>query len=104
MPKQVLVADSTQINSFLECERLWNYTHRERLALREVRPSYSKQMGSYGHKLLEIYYRACANGCCSSEMAMKAALAFDFDNWMCDCGHSSSNHLPSPQASYCLNC
>jgi len=53
--RQVLVLDSTQLDQWGRCPNLWNLSSNEQLTLsNEVRDDFA--MGTYGHKLLEIYY------------------------------------------------
>lgn len=105
MTKQTLILDSTQIASFLECPRLWNFSYRENLELRprdggadQNRPLL---MGTYGHKLLEIYYKVK-----SKEGALKAvdaALAFDPDA-ICECGHENGEHHKDLESNERFSC
>ena len=75
--RTVLVLDSTQISSFLECPAAWQFRHKEHLTLSaEVREDFA--MGTYGHKLLEIFYRQKKNGCGIDECVRKAQ-EFNFD-------------------------
>ena len=91
MSKQIVIADSTQIAAFLQCERLWNYEHRQRLVPLEAGTSDAISMGSYGHKLLEIYYNSIIDGK-GAEHGINAARAFDIDNFICTCSHSIDYH------------
>ncbi len=92
MSKQIVIADSTQIDTFLQCERLWNYEHVERLIPAGIKVSQAAVMGSLGHKLLDLYYTSLAMGE-SPEMAIEVALAFDIDTWFCTCNHSFDKHV-----------
>lgn len=55
MPRQILVLDSSQITSYGECQQYWNLKYNENLtSSNEVRDDMAQ--GTYGHKLLELYY------------------------------------------------
>lgn len=60
MARLTLTLDSSQLATYYECEELWNLQYNKSLTLAPVsEPKYLKEdmeMGSYGHKLLEIYY------------------------------------------------
>ncbi len=61
MPKIDIILDSTQISQFLECAEEWNLSNNENL---ELNDAYKRalNMGSYGHLLLETYYKElCSN-------------------------------------------
>lgn len=74
--KKALILDSTQIESFLTCPEHWNLSSQQQLELPgEIRRPMI--MGTYGHKLLEIYYKECATG--NSKTAAETALAFNID-------------------------
>jgi len=79
MPKQTLILDSTQIDAFLTCPQLWDYGQKQRLSPAAGAPtSEAMLMGTYGHKLLELYYKAKAKGA-SQVQAIKVAEEFDPD-------------------------
>lgn len=55
MPRQILVLDSSQIASYGECQMYWNLKYNENLtSSNEVRDDMAQ--GTYGHKLLDLYY------------------------------------------------
>lgn len=83
MSKQTIILDSTQIDAFLTCPRLWYYGHKLRLTPQVLQPRDAMMMGTYGHKLLEIYYKS---------RNWEKAMAFDPDNETCKCGHPISSH------------
>lgn len=59
--RQTLILDSTQITDYHECPQKWQYSHVQQLTqIGETRDSMN--MGSYGHKLLERYYKKIALG------------------------------------------
>lgn len=84
--KTIITVDSTQIAHYLDCPQLWDYSDRQRLEpyvisaageLVQIKePSQAIAIGTYGHKLMEIYYKAKACGGSSSK-ALDEALAFD---------------------------
>lgn len=61
MSRITLVLDSSQITAFLECERKWKLQYDELLTSSNIVRE-DMAMGTYGHKLLEIYYKSLANG------------------------------------------
>lgn len=65
--KQTLILDSSQISLFHECPQKWEYESVEQLT--QVGPSErdSLSMGTFGHKLMEIYYKAIALGKTTSQ-------------------------------------
>lgn len=87
--KQVIIADSTQIDAFMTCERLWNYAHRLRLAPASnagARSSDAMNMGTLGHSFMERYYK-------DIDRSIELALEYDPDNETCECGHKFNQHL-----------
>lgn len=63
MNKQALILDSTQIDAYLTCPQLWFYGHKERLTPAMGYPTGdAMSMGTLGHKFLELYYKAMAEG------------------------------------------
>lgn len=91
--KLTLVLDSSQIASFLECPRLWNFGYRENLEKipREGERDAARPMimGTYAHKLLEIYYKVKHRE--GAMKAIEAAMAFNPDA-ICECGHEEKEH------------
>jgi hypothetical protein len=85
MSKRILVADSSQMDNFLTCQKLHQYKDIERLAPVPVftsdgtlkgEVSDAIVMGTFGHRLMEIYYKSIAQGI-SWTQALPIALAFD---------------------------
>ncbi len=89
MSRLSLVLDSSQITSFLECDRLWKYKYDEKLtSSNQVREDMA--MGTYGHKLLEIYYTNIALGKTISEsqkIAMDAPIDQEHEMVGIQCKH-----------------
>lgn len=77
MPKQILVLDSSQISTFLECAEKWNLVNIECLT-RSNTVDDAMVAGTLMHKYLEIYYTALGMGL-SKELASREALAFNPD-------------------------
>jgi hypothetical protein len=76
MSKQVLILDSTQVSTHYECAEKWNLGFRQSLGdMMEIDEPIT--MGTYGHKLLEIYYKTKDNE--GVPMAVRKALQFDPD-------------------------
>lgn len=97
--KIIITRDSTQITDFLTCQEYWKNRHKERLvpirADSSEGKSDAKTMGTFGHLLLERYYKAMACGSLQSA-AMANALSFDPDIYKCECGHEAIHHIFSP--------
>jgi hypothetical protein len=91
MNKTILILDSSQIDAFLTCPSLWDYEYRKRLIKAERTGNTPMDMGTYGHKLLEIYYKEQAKGQDSTK-ALGAAFAYDLDKNTCHCGHGIEHH------------
>ena len=53
--KKVLIADSTQMDDFLQCETLWRYKDLDRLQMGQL--SEPLILGTFAHKMMEIYYK-----------------------------------------------
>jgi hypothetical protein len=61
MARQILVLDSSQIATWGECNQQWNLKYNENLtSSNQVREDMAQ--GTYGHKLLELYYTNIALG------------------------------------------
>jgi PD-(D/E)XK nuclease superfamily protein len=89
-PKFTLILDSSQIDCFLECAYKWDYQYHKRLQSINALPNVPMGMGTYGHKLLEIIYKARAEGRPSS--AIDEAFAYDIDKMTCRCSHGREKH------------
>lgn len=74
--KKVVNLDSSQISAFLECPRKWYYSYARRLSHISGPPSEALVMGTYGHKLLELYYKKRAEGKSAND-ATDFAMAFE---------------------------
>lgn len=76
MSKQVLILDSTQISTWYECSEKWNLGFRQSLGdMLDIDEPMT--IGTYGHKLLEIYYKN--KDLIGADKALKLALQFDID-------------------------
>jgi hypothetical protein len=105
--KTVLILDSSQIDTFLTCPTLWHYEYQERLEPSAARENVPMDMGTYGHKLLEIIYKARARGLKESE-AIDLAFAYDIDKETCRCSHGHNDHeeplnFPIPKRLACTS-
>jgi hypothetical protein len=56
-------------------------------------PNTAMTMGSYGHKMLEIYYKGRSKGYGISA-CLDHAMSFDPDKETCRCGHGKEHHAP----------
>lgn len=95
MPKKTLILDSTQIAAYYDCPRLWNFAHRQNLVSFNTPPNDPLLMGTYGHKLLEIYYKSRAKGLGLKDATDKA-FNFNVDEEICQiCNHTKESHKVS---------
>lgn len=96
MAKFTLVQDSSQISTYLECPQKWLNYYVKRL---EPQAFYdddeAMNSGTYGHKLLETYYRMRCKGATINE-AVAAFNAYNPDTDTCECGCSKDYHCPIP--------
>lgn len=93
MSKQTLILDSSQIQSYLECPQLWKYSRVDNIVPADSKTEEHSPpaiQGSYGHKLLERYYKKIAVGATLAE-AMDWALSVKADQ-ICECGHEIADH------------
>lgn len=102
MSKQTLVMDSSQLATYLECPTLWGYGYKDSISRIDAPPSDPISMGTYIHKLLEIYYKGIAHGYGMSA-CIEQALNFNPDLETCTCGHARENHFILPELDP-LNC
>lgn len=101
MAKRVLTLSSSQIEDFLECAQKWFFRWQRNLEPIERRENTPMNMGTYGHKLLEILYKERAAG--NYNGALQKAFDFDVDANTCRCTHSREKHinLASPFRTNC---
>lgn len=91
-PKFTLILDSSQIATFLECPQLWDYQYQQRLQTSTVQQDKSAMnAGTYGHKLLDIYYKAKVRGL-TLNSCIDLAFSYDPDKDECECGCSLDYH------------
>lgn len=77
MSKQIVIADSTQLQTFCECPTMWLHSFHDNITL-EGSIKDDIKMGTMGHKWLEIYYRSLGiDG--NLQNAVAAANAINFD-------------------------
>lgn len=89
--KLVLALDSSQLASFDECPTKWHYQYQEGLVPINARSTYPMDMGTYGHKLMEIFYKRISEGRLRLD-AMDDALNFNIDQHVCRCFHNDEKH------------
>src|SRR6266849_3173307 len=109
MSKFTLVLDSSQITSYLECPMMWNLYQQKRLIPAGI-PTESEAMnaGTYGHKLLDIYYRLAGTNLTLNEK-LDRMFSYDPDNDICECGCNKEHHkrieiLDLVECQLCKNC
>lgn len=91
MSKFTLVVDSSQISSFLECPQKWAFYYLKRLEPINVYTDEHMDMGTYGHKLLDIYYRLKFRGLGLND-ALEKVFEYNPDEDICECGCSKEFH------------
>lgn len=89
--KLVLALDSSQLATFDECPTKWHYQYQEGLVPINARSTYPMDMGTYGHKLMEIFYKKISEGRSRLD-AMDDAINFDVDKEVCHCFHNTEKH------------
>lgn len=62
MSKQILILDSSQIDTFLECPQLHNFSYTQSLTFSGIEEKDAMAMGTLGHKWLEHYYHGKTMG------------------------------------------
>lgn len=60
--KFTLILDSTQIQAFSECPQMWQLAYREHLVPIGTGEKEAMNAGTYGHSMLDIYYKSRAAG------------------------------------------
>lgn len=90
MSKSVLILDSSQIDAFGTCPTFWWYQYKRRLDPISSSLNVPMDMGTYGHKLLEIIYKERAKG--NINGAVDTAFAYDIDKETCRCSHGHEKH------------
>ena len=110
MGKYTLVLDSSQISSFLECQQLWYYKYVKLyipsyLETESDDKSLAMNAGTYGHKLLDIYYQERSKGETLNEAAARA-FSYNPDTDTCECGCSAASHkyLEAFKITECQRC
>lgn len=96
--KFILTLDSTQLTNYLTCGEMWNLG--DRLQLEKVGRGLEQVdsvllQGTYGHKILDIYYTHRAHGL-NLVLSLNRALAevdAAIDNEVCECGHKGEDHI-----------
>lgn len=90
--KFTLILDSSQIGNFLTCNEKWNLASRELIRIKRTKEfREAMMMGTYGHAILDSYYKAKAAGK-NYSLALSEALRFDIDQYYCQCGLLVSQH------------
>ncbi len=87
--KQIIILDSTQISTYCTCPESWRLLNVENITAASKTDD-PKAAGSYGHKLLEIYYNNIHN--IKANEAAALALKFDYNSE--DKEKSDGNRFP----------
>lgn len=90
MPKKILILDSSQIDTFGQCHTQWDLAYRQSLISNDAKENTPMDMGTYGHKLLEIIYKERAKG--NGQNALDLAFKYDIDKETCRCSHGEEKH------------
>jgi hypothetical protein len=106
-PKYTLVLDSSQLTAFMECPQMWYNQYVRRLipVFKQTGADEPMNAGSFGHALLDRYYKGRAMGN-SLNMSVEYAMAFDVDTEYCECGCSIGQHkfIESLNIQECHHC
>ncbi len=89
--KFTLILDSTQIQSFSECPELWNLAYRQHLVHAYEGEKEAMNAGTYGHAMLDVYYKGRAAGR-SLDDSLDLANEYNIDAQTCQCGHRIEDH------------
>src|ERR1035437_563679 len=106
MSKFTLVLDSSQLTTFCSCPLDWYYTNVKKLSLDlPRRADDARDVGTYGHRILDLYYKLRASGVNVTE-ASHEALAYNPDEDTCVCNCPAENHKYLPAIGYieCQKC
>src|SRR5215471_8255241 len=82
MKKLTLVLDSSQLSSYDECNRRWNYSSNMLIVPAQVDRKVVMDQGTLGHLYLEKYYESIINGRTKTQ-AMQDMFTLDVDNIVC---------------------
>lgn len=105
MSKFTLAADSSQIDCYLECPQKWVNQYLKRYVPLNFQPDEALNMGTYGHKLLELFYRAKARGLgLNDSVKLFDAYNPDVDNCECNCGKEFHQEIPELGIVECTRC
>ena len=104
MNKFTLVLDSSQITCYLTCPMQWYYRYVKRLEpIGRVEDKEAMNAGTYGHHMLDVYYRARASRL-SLNAAIESALTYDPDTDICECGCKKDLHKSVLDFQECTKC
>lgn len=96
MNKFTLILDSSQIDTYFSCPEKWNLSQYKKLVPVSFPQEDQEAMnaGTYGHKLLDIYYRAKASSTppLTLNSIIEKCFAYDPDTDTCECGCAADLH------------
>ena len=104
--KFTLVLDSSQIALFLTCPAQWHKRYVLRLVPVGYDPLKEEQAmhaGTYGHKLMDIYYRSKAEGLNLND-TIERCFAYNPDRDLCECGCPQDLHKEILTLQECQRC
>lgn len=91
MPKFTLIADSTQLVTASQCPQKWLNHDVKHIEPVKFETEEAMSAGTYGHRLMDIYYRARVNHVPYKD-SMELVYAYDPDKDMCVCGCPKDLH------------
>lgn len=107
MSKFTLIQDSSQITAFYECAQRWHNYYNKRLEpIHATTQDEAMNAGTYGHKLLDIYYRMKFRGLSLND-TIEAVFAYNPDTDICECGCAKEFHIAlsiAPEVESCKKC
>lgn len=111
MSKFTLILDSSQLDTYFSCPEKWNLLSNKLLVPAHFPQEDAEAMnaGTYGHKLLDIYYRAKARGGYSLNDVIEQCFLYDPDKDTCECGcprefHKEVKLLSIEECTRCKHC
>lgn len=89
--KFALILDSSQIEAAMICHQLQDYSYTQNLTIYEAPLKTAMHQGTYGHRMLDFYYKSRAAGE-PLNIAIQKAYDYNPDDDKCFCGHLKEVH------------